>query len=92
MFTTPDDRTSIPIDNVQGLEFCRTYTSISVTPIVPLFGAIQSSISELLNVVLLLPGIYFTSIAQTLASFPGHLETRLHILIQSTAGKIETLK
>lgn len=42
-FTTPDNRTSIPFDDIPGLKVCRTYTSIVVTPIVPPFGPIQSS-------------------------------------------------
>lgn len=51
-FTTPDNTTSIPIDAIQGLEFCRNYTSITITPIVPPLGLIQSSSGELPNVAL----------------------------------------
>lgn len=56
MFITPDITTSIPIDSIPGLEVCQTYTSITVTPNVPPYGAIQSSAGEGYNVTLIPPG------------------------------------
>ena len=56
MFITPDTMTSIAIDSIPGLEVCQTYTSITVTPNVPPYGAIQSSGGEGYNVTLIPPG------------------------------------
>ena len=56
MFTTPDDGYSVPVDNIPGLEVCRTYTSITVEPNVTPFGAIQSSRGEHLNLSLIPSG------------------------------------
>lgn len=56
MFTTPDTKTSIPIDNIPGLDVCRAYTSITVAPNVPPIGAIQSSRGERHNLVLIPSG------------------------------------
>lgn len=56
LYTTPDNRTSIPFDDIPGLQVCRTYASIVVTPIVPPFGPIQSSRGVGFNVALISSG------------------------------------
>jgi len=61
-YTTADNRTSLPINSTTGLEFCRIYSSIDVTPNVPKIGAIQNR-AELLNVALIPPGIYICKIS-----------------------------
>lgn len=56
MFTTPDNSTSVPIDNIPELEVCRNYPFITVTPNIRAFGAIQGYTGERLHVTLLPSG------------------------------------
>jgi len=47
-YATSDNRTFVPIDRTTGLEFCRIYTLIIITPI-GLLGTIDNSNGELRN-------------------------------------------
>lgn len=75
-FSTPDNRTSIPFDDIPGLEVCRTYTSIVVTAIVPPFGPIQSSSSVGFNVNLIPSG---TEIIYTITHVHAKLLQQVYI-------------